>query len=149
MIDHEMRLAGNFRPDHDGVCQVCVLVGEILDEQGDLVALAAPAEPEIPDVVGRPIERGHLGIYCIAPADMAVVEARKSGPARSQVALVLDVAIDGDLRYVVDGATHQLRTARSLLSNTGVRVTDSEAERELRNRPPAEFELEAGTASGA
>ncbi len=98
-----MRLAGNFCPDHDGVCQVCVLVGEILDEQGDLVALVAPAEPDIPDVVSRPIKRGHLGIYGKASADVAVVEARKSGPARSQVPLVLDVARDGDLRYVVDG----------------------------------------------
>ena len=115
-----MRLAGNFCPDHDGVCQVCVLVGEILDEQGDLVALVAPAEPDIPDVVSLPIKRGHLGIYGIASADVAVVEARKSGPARSQVPLVLDVARDGDLRYVVDGATHRLRTAGSLLSNTGV-----------------------------
>jgi hypothetical protein len=107
-------------------------------------------ESDVPDVVSRPIERVYLGIIRgVASADMAVVEARKAAPGRGEMPLVLDVAIDGDLGHLVNRAAYLLRAARSLLGYVRVRVADAEAERELCDRPAAQFELEAGAASGA
>src|SRR6516165_3328919 len=52
LIDHESRHAGHFRADQDGVAEVRVLVGEILDESRQLEARAPATQPQIHDVVG-------------------------------------------------------------------------------------------------
>src|SRR5438309_5079600 len=81
--DHKPWMTGLLRPDEDGVTQVAVLIGEILDEQGHLVALVAAPNPQIREAVSGAVARAlHVVVRRVARPDVGVVDACEAGPAR-------------------------------------------------------------------
>src|SRR5437879_4071580 len=145
--DHKPWMTGLFRPDEDGVTQVAVLIGEILDEHGHLVALVAAPNPQIREAVSGAVARAlHVVVRRVARPDVGVVDAREAGPARGKSPLVLEIAGDREVRNLIDGAAGLLRSAWPLLGDVCILVADAEAEREFGQEPPVEFELEARAA---
>src|SRR5258708_6996852 len=145
--DHEAGMTRLFRSDQDGIAQVRMLIREVLDEQGHLVALVPAPEPQVREVVPGAIPRtDHVVVRRIARPDMGIVGTRKARPAGGQGALVLEIRRGRDLRNLVDGAPGLLRSARPLLGDGCIHVAESDAERQLAQQPSAEFELEARAA---
>src|SRR5205814_3357150 len=75
-----------------------------------------------------------------------VVDACEAGPARGESPLILEIARDREVGNLIDGAAGPLRSARPLLGDVCIRVADAEAERQLGQGSPVEFELEARAA---
>src|ERR1700730_18860327 len=75
--DHKPWMTGLFRSDEDGVTQVGVLIGEILDEQGHLVALVAAPNPQIREAVSGAVARAlHVVVRRVARPGVGGVGAR-------------------------------------------------------------------------
>src|SRR2546429_662135 len=145
--DHKPWMTRLFRPDEDGVTQVAVLIGEILDKQGHLVALVPAPDPQIREAVSGAVARAlHVVVRRVARPDVGVVDAREAGPACGERPLILEIARDREVRNLIDGAAGLLRSAWPLLGDVCIRVADAEAERQLGQEPPVEFKLEARAA---
>src|SRR3989440_1782964 len=145
--DHKPWMTGLFRPDEDGVAQVGVLIGEILDEERHLVALVAAPDAQIREVVSGAVARAlYVVVRRVARPDVGVVDACEAGPARGKSPLVLEIARDREVGNLIDGAAGLLRSAWPLLGDVGIHVADAEAERQLGQEPTVEFELEARAA---
>src|SRR5437764_4488009 len=145
--DHKPWMTGLFRTDEDGVTQVAALIGEILDEDRHLVALVVAPDPQIREAVSGAVARAlHVVVRRVARPDVGVVDAREAGPAGGERPLIPEIARDREVGNLIDGAAGLLRSAWPLLGDVCIRVADAEAERQLGQEPPVEFELEARAA---
>ena len=81
LIVHESRLAGHLRADQDGVAEVRMLVGDVLEERRQLEARAPASQAQIQNVVGRAILQGQWWVTRggVIVARVAVADIRIDG----------------------------------------------------------------------
>src|SRR5438094_410304 len=110
-------------------------------------ARATAPDPQICEAVSGAVARAlHVVVRRVARPDVGVVDACEAGPARGESPLILEIARDREVGNLIDGAAGPLRSARPLLGDVCIRVADAEAERQLGQGSPVEFELEARAA---